>query len=171
MSDTRQRVLDVRDLSVTFQGEQRTVHAVKNLSFHVDAGETLAIVGESGSGKSVSSLALMRLVEGGGGRIDTGQMMLTRRGGERIDLAQATPAQMRTLRGADLAMVFQEPMTSLNPVFTVGEQVAESIRLHQGMNNAQALAEALRRPQFIARQIELTCNQPGPWQQGLPGRR
>ena len=138
------RVLDVSNLSVTFQGEQRTVHAVKNLSFHVDAGETLAIVGESGSGKSVSSLALMRLVEGGGGRIDAGQMMLTRRNGERIDLAQASNAQMRTLRGADLAMVFQEPMTSLNPVFTVGEQVAESIRLHQGMNKAQALAEALR---------------------------
>jgi len=139
-----QRVIEVTDLSVSFPGEQRTVQAVRKLSFHVDTGETLAIVGESGSGKSVSSLALMRLVEQGGGRLDSGSMWLTRRNGERIDLARASQAQMRSLRGADLAMVFQEPMTSLNPVFTVGEQIAESIRLHQGLSHRAALAEALR---------------------------
>ena len=139
-----QRVLEVSDLSVSFPGAQRTVQAVRKLGFHVDAGETLAIVGESGSGKSVSSLALMRLVEQGGGRLDSGSMWLTRRSGERIDLAKASQAQMRGLRGADLAMVFQEPMTSLNPVFTVGEQIAESIRLHQGLSYRAALAEALR---------------------------
>jgi glutathione transport system ATP-binding protein len=138
------RVLEVSDLSVDFRSEQGPVHAVQGLGLHVDAGETLAIVGESGSGKSVSSLSLMRLVEQGGGRIVSGRMLLTRRGGERIDLAQASAAQMRRLRGADLAMVFQEPMTSLNPVFTVGEQVAESIRLHQGLGYRAALAEALR---------------------------
>ncbi|HKW82720.1 MAG TPA: dipeptide ABC transporter ATP-binding protein [Burkholderiaceae bacterium] len=138
------RVLEVNDLSVEFRTEQGPVHAVQNLSLHVDAGETLAIVGESGSGKSVSSLALMRLVEQGGGRITGGRMLLTRRDGQRIDLARATSAQMRRLRGADLAMVFQEPMTSLNPVFTVGEQIAESIRLHQGLGYRAALAEALR---------------------------
>ena len=140
----RARVIEVSDLSVSFPGQQRTVRAVRRLGFHVDAGETLAIVGESGSGKSVSSLALMRLVEQGGGRLDSGSMWLTRRSGERIDLAQASQAQMRGLRGADLAMVFQEPMTSLNPVFTVGEQIAESIRLHQGLSYRAALAEALR---------------------------
>jgi glutathione transport system ATP-binding protein len=139
-----QRVLEVSDLSVRFRGERRTVQAVRHLSFTVDAGETLAIVGESGSGKSVSSLALMRLVEHGGGEIDSGRMLLTRRNGERIDLARASNSQMRKLRGADLAMVFQEPMTSLNPVFTVGEQIAESIRLHQGHSRTEALAEALR---------------------------
>ena len=140
----RQRVIEVKDLSVSFASEQRTVHAVRNLGFHVDAGETLAIVGESGSGKSVSSLALMRLVEQGGGRLGSGSMWLTRRNGERLDLARASQSQMRSLRGADLAMVFQEPMTSLNPVFTVGEQIAESIRLHQGLSRQAALAEALR---------------------------
>jgi glutathione transport system ATP-binding protein len=138
------RVLEVADLSVEFRTEQGPVHAVQGLSLQVDAGQTLAIVGESGSGKSVSSLALMRLVEQGGGRITGGRMLLTRRDGQRIDLAQATSAQMRRLRGADLAMVFQEPMTSLNPVFTVGEQIAESIRLHQGLGYRAALAEALR---------------------------
>ncbi len=138
------RVLEVADLSVEFRSEQGPVHAVQGLSLQVDAGQTLAIVGESGSGKSVSSLALMRLVEQGGGRITGGRMLLTRRDGQRIDLALATSAQMRRLRGADLAMVFQEPMTSLNPVFTVGEQIAESIRLHQGLGYRAALAEALR---------------------------
>ncbi|WP_027476118.1 dipeptide ABC transporter ATP-binding protein [Curvibacter gracilis] len=143
-ADSPRRVLEVQDLRVSFRTEQGRLQAVKGLSFHVDAGETLAIVGESGSGKSVSSLALMRLVEQGGGAIDSGQMWLTRRSGERVDLARASARQMRSLRGADLAMVFQEPMTSLNPVFTVGEQIAESIRLHQGLGRTAALAEALR---------------------------
>ncbi|MDF1485501.1 dipeptide ABC transporter ATP-binding protein [Ramlibacter sp. H39-3-26] len=136
------RVLDVRNLGVSFRNG--AVQAVRALDLHVDAGETLAIVGESGSGKSVASLALMRLVEQGGGRIGSGEMWLTRRGGARVDLARATQAQMRGIRGADMAMVFQEPMTSLNPVFTVGEQVAESLRLHQGLGRRAAAAEALR---------------------------
>ncbi|BDT67130.1 glutathione import ATP-binding protein GsiA [Comamonadaceae bacterium OS-1] len=138
------RVLEVQRLSVRFETKERVVDAVRDLSFHVNAGETLAIVGESGSGKSVSSLALMRLVENGGGRILSGSMQFHRRDGSSLDLAQASPATMRGIRGAEMAMVFQEPMTSLNPVFPVGEQIAESIRLHQHLGRAAALAEALR---------------------------
>ena len=138
------RVLDVQHLSVRFETKERVVDAVRDLSFYVNAGETLAIVGESGSGKSVSSLALMRLVENGGGRILSGRMQFHRRDGSSLDLAQASPATMRGIRGAEMAMVFQEPMTSLNPVFPVGEQIAESIRLHQHLGRAAALAEALR---------------------------
>ncbi|CAM3434816.1 dipeptide ABC transporter ATP-binding protein [Bordetella flabilis] len=138
------RVAQVRDLTVRFASAERTVEAVRNLSFHVDRGETLAIVGESGSGKSVTSLALMRLVEHGGGRIATGSMRLRRRSGQVIELVGASQRDMRGVRGADMAMIFQEPMTSLNPVFTAGEQIAESIRLHQGMDSAAARAEALR---------------------------
>jgi len=138
------RVVQVEDLTVHFATSERTVEAVRNLSFHVDRGETLAIVGESGSGKSVTSLALMRLVEHGGGRIVNGRMALRRRGGSVIDLARAGQREMRGVRGADMAMIFQEPMTSLNPVFTAGDQIAESIRLHQGMDAAAARAEALR---------------------------
>ncbi|WP_213303026.1 dipeptide ABC transporter ATP-binding protein [Paraburkholderia sacchari] len=140
----RNRIVQVNELNVEFRGSERTVHAVKHLSFHVDSGETLAIVGESGSGKSVTSLALMRLVEYGGGCITGGQMALRRRNGQIVDLAQCPAQQMRALRGADLAMIFQEPMTSLNPVFPVGEQIAESIRLHQGLSSREARAEALR---------------------------
>jgi len=140
----KQGVVRVVDLSVRFSSSERTVEAVRNLSFHVDRGETLAIVGESGSGKSVTSLALMRLVEHGGGKIIHGNMTLRRRDGTLVDLAHADPKLMRSVRGADMAMIFQEPMTSLNPVFTAGEQIAESIRLHQRLGNSAARAETLR---------------------------
>ncbi|WP_454055935.1 dipeptide ABC transporter ATP-binding protein [Cupriavidus sp. Marseille-Q8015] len=144
-----ERVVAVRGLTVRFATSERSVEAVRNLSFHVDRGETLAVVGESGSGKSVTSLALMRLVEHGGGRIVSGSMSLRRRGGDVIDLVNASDATLRGVRGADVAMIFQEPMTSLNPVFPVGEQIAESIRLHQGMNRAAARAEALRMLELV----------------------
>ncbi len=151
------RVLGVEDLSVRFTTSERTVDAVRHLSFHVDRGETLAIVGESGSGKSVTSLALMRLVEHGGGRVLGGRMAFRRRGGQVLDLAQAGDATMRGIRGADIAMIFQEPMTSLNPVFTAGDQIAESIREHQGKSAAAARAEALRMLELVripeARQV------------------
>ncbi|AFQ50844.1 dipeptide ABC transporter ATP-binding protein [Burkholderia cepacia] len=139
-----QRVVAVDDLSVMFRREHATFDAVRNVSFHVDRGETLAIVGESGSGKSVTSLALMRLVEHGGGEITSGRIALRRRGGALVDLAQASAATMRGIRGADIAMIFQEPMTSLNPVFTVGDQISEAIALHQSKHAAEARAEALR---------------------------
>lgn len=138
------RVVEVRNLSVYFKQEEQRTDAVRNLTFSVDRGETLAIVGESGSGKSVTSLALMRLVEHTGGVIHQGDMLFRRRDGQVLDLRGARQRVMRTLRGADLAMIFQEPMTSLNPVFPVGEQIAESIRLHQKMDRRAARAETLR---------------------------
>ncbi|WP_099350651.1 dipeptide ABC transporter ATP-binding protein [Erwinia amylovora] len=138
------KVLSVRDLSVSFAREGQHIQAVKNLSLDVHAGETLAIVGESGSGKSVTSLALMRLVEQGGGTLDSGSIWFHRRQQPPVDLAILSQRQLRRIRGADMAMIFQEPMTSLNPVFSVGEQIAESIRLHQGKSHAEALAEARR---------------------------
>jgi glutathione transport system ATP-binding protein len=144
-----QRVVDVSGLSVRFTTSERTVDAVRDLSFHVDRGETLAIVGESGSGKSVTSLSLMRLVEHGGGRIVGGRMLFRRRRGDVLDLVQADAATMRGIRGADIAMIFQEPMTSLNPVFTAGDQIAESIRVHQGKDAAAARAEALRMLELV----------------------
>ncbi|MDM8358343.1 dipeptide ABC transporter ATP-binding protein [Pandoraea communis] len=144
-----ERVLDVSGLTVQFATSERVVTAVRDLSFHVDRGETLAIVGESGSGKSVTSLAAMRLVENGGGSITQGSMIMRRRNGKLVDLTRASGRTMRSIRGADMAMIFQEPMTSLNPVFPVGEQIAESIRLHQGKDVASARAEALRMLELV----------------------
>lgn len=138
-----EQVLAVRDLNVRFQHETTVTDAVRHLSLDLFRGETLALVGESGSGKSVTSLALMRLIEQAGGVV-SGEVQLRRRNGDILDLMRASKGQMRRVRGADMAMIFQEPMTSLNPVFSVGEQIAESIRLHQGLSHAGALAEARR---------------------------
>ena len=139
-----ERVIQVKGLSVAFKTPERTVDAVRNVSFHVNRGETLAIVGESGSGKSVTSLSLMRLVEFGKGRITQGEILLRRRSGDVLNLAAALEPAMRTVRGADIAMIFQEPMTSLNPSFTTGRQIAEALHLHQGMDPSAARAATLR---------------------------
>ena len=143
-ADSAPRVLEVDGLTVDFVTTDRVVHAVRDLSFAIGRGETIAVVGESGSGKSVTALSVMRLVEHGGGRIVRGNVRFARPGGTTVDLARLDAATMRDIRGAEIAMIFQEPMTSLNPVFPVGEQIAESIRLHQGKNAGAARAEALR---------------------------
>lgn len=137
-------VLAVSNLNITFEQEQQRVSAVRNLSFRLKRGETLAIVGESGSGKSVTALSLMRLIEQAGGEVRCDEMLLRRRNRQVIELGEQSASQMRHVRGADIAMIFQEPMTSLNPVFTVGEQIAESIRLHQGASHEEAMVEAKR---------------------------
>jgi glutathione transport system ATP-binding protein len=141
--DSRE-VLAVQQLNIAFQEERQFIPAVKNLSFSLNRGETLAIVGESGSGKSVTALSLMRLLEQSGGKVECDTMLLRRRNRQVIDLTELSSSQMQGVRGADIAMIFQEPMTSLNPVFPVGEQIAESIRLHQGLSGDEALAEAKR---------------------------
>ncbi len=137
------RLIEVDDLRIHFPLEDRTVKAVDGVSWHIDKGETLAVVGESGSGKSVTAMGLMRLTDNAGGRIPTGRIMFRKPEGNVIDIVQQTPEQMRSIRGNDISMIFQEPMTSLNPVFTVGFQIAEAIMLHQGKTEDQALTQAL----------------------------
>ncbi|MEO6748025.1 MAG: ATP-binding cassette domain-containing protein, partial [Casimicrobiaceae bacterium] len=137
-------LLVVDGLTVEFASAERRVVAVRDLGFSIARGETVAVVGESGSGKSVTALSIMRLVEQGGGRITAGTMRFARSDAPAVDLAHASAATMRAIRGDDIAMVFQEPMTSLNPVMTAGEQIAESIRLHQRKDAQAARAEALR---------------------------
>ncbi|WP_141118829.1 ATP-binding cassette domain-containing protein, partial [Pandoraea sp. PE-S2R-1] len=125
-------VARVQNLSVAFGSSKANLPpVVRNVSFDVRRGQTLAIVGESGSGKSVTSLSMMRLIELGGGRIVSGSMQLHTPSGEVIDLAQTPEEKMRRLRGSAIGMIFQEPMTSLNPVFKIGAQLIEAIRLHQ----------------------------------------
>ena len=135
-------VLQVRGLNVVFNQQQQAFSAVRDLSFTLRRGETLAIVGESGSGKSVTSLALMRLLDRAVSEVRSDALLLRRRSRQVIELSEQSDAEMRGVRGADMAMIFQEPMTSLNPVFTIGEQIAESIRLHQGLKHDEALREA-----------------------------
>ncbi len=140
--NTDMPLLQVNGLSVDFKTEDGIFHAVKALDFSVNAGETLAIVGESGSGKSVTSLSIMRLIEFGGGKISHGQVFFNNKN-TLEDLVRLTQPQMNKVRGKNIAMIFQEPMTSLNPVFTIGDQIGEAIRLHQGGTHKEVRQEAL----------------------------
>ncbi|HYF87486.1 dipeptide ABC transporter ATP-binding protein [Azospirillum sp.] len=142
--ETAPALLSVEGLSVAFDGEHGPVRVVDDVSFTVAPGETVAIVGESGSGKSVTSLSLMRLVDYAGGRIVGGRIRFKGRDGRERDLASPPAEALTAMRGNDIAMVFQEPMTSLNPVFTIGDQIAEAVMLHQGLDRKAARAEALR---------------------------
>jgi len=133
-------LLSVRDLTVTFG----SFTAVDGISFDLYDGQTLAVVGESGSGKSVTALSIMGLVElGTRGRIEEGEILFRQPDDSTIDLVQATEDQMREIRGNQISMIFQEPLTSLNPVYTVGNQVAEAVMLHQGLDKADAQARVL----------------------------
>ena len=137
-----QPIASIRGLRVEFETKDGPVVGVEDVSFDINPGETVCVVGESGSGKSVSSLSLMRLVEFGGGTIAGGQLVFDR-DGKSQDLAQGDAALMRQLRGNEIGMIFQEPMTALNPVFTVGRQLTEGLRLHKGLGKAAAEARAI----------------------------
>jgi len=138
-----QALARIENLRVEFETKDGTVVGVEDVSFSINPGETVAVVGESGSGKSVSSLSLMRLVEYGGGSITGGRMIFDRKDGKELDLAKADKDLMKTIRGNEIGMIFQEPMTALNPVFTVEKQLTEGLRVHRGLNKEQAKARAL----------------------------
>ena len=131
-------LLRVRDLQVHFDTDSGVLHAVDGVNFHIDRSETLGVVGESGCGKSVTAMTIMKLLAMPPGRIAKGEIWF-----EEQDLVQADAQTMRNLRAKEIAMIFQEPMTSLNPVLNVGEQIAESLRLHEGLTPKQALAKAI----------------------------
>ena len=131
-------LLEVRDLRVSFKTEDGIIKAVNGLSYSVDSGSTLGIVGESGSGKSVNALSIMRLIPMPPGRIDGGTISLRGR-----NLLTVPEAEMRKIRGKDIAMIFQDPMTSLNPVLTIGDQVSETVRLHLKLGKKDAQAKTI----------------------------
>ena len=137
-------ILAVERLRTQFPTRQGLVKAVDDISFRILRGETLAVVGESGSGKSVMSLSIMRLAALSGGVITSGRMNFRRRDGQVIDLASEPESAMRRVRGNEIAMIFQEPMTSLDPVHSVGNQIAEAVRLHQKVGRAEAFEIAVR---------------------------
>ena len=136
-------LVTVDHLKVTFATDSGPVTAVEDVSFAIRPGETVCVVGESGSGKSVTSLSLMRLVEFGGGTIAGGALSFVRPDGSTLNVATASPAVMGEIRGNEIGMIFQEPMTSLNPVFTVERQLTDGLILHKGLSRDAARARAL----------------------------
>jgi peptide/nickel transport system ATP-binding protein len=149
MAATPEPLLQVRGLQTHFFTDDGVVKAVEDVSFALFPRETLAIVGESGSGKSVTSLSIMRLIPNPPGRIVGGEILFRMRDGRVVDLAQLPARAMRKLRGADIAMIFQEPMTSLDPVFTIGDQIAEAASLHLGLDRTDALKRALEMLELV----------------------
>ena len=126
-------LMDVKNLVTRFYTQEGTVYAVNNVSYKLNEGETLGVVGESGSGKSVHALSIMRLIPSPPGKVENGEVIFQGR-----DLLKLSGDEMRLVRGAEIAMIFQDPMTSLNPVLTIGTQITEALKLHMGMNNKQA---------------------------------
>lgn len=133
-----QTLLQVKDLKTHFFLEDGVVPAVDGVSFHLNRGETLAVVGESGSGKSITATSIMRLIPNPPGRIVGGEILYNGQ-----DLLKKTEKEMRDIRGNRISMIFQEPMTSLNPVFRVGHQISESLMIHQGLNKKDALEKSI----------------------------
>ncbi|UTR16397.1 ABC transporter ATP-binding protein [Salipaludibacillus sp. LMS25] len=137
MLDNLKTIIDVNELQTSFFTSKGEVRAVDGVSFDVPSGKTLGIVGESGSGKSITSLSIMRLIESPG-KVKGGSILFN---GE--DLLSKSEADMRSIRGNQISMIFQEPMTSLNPVFTIGDQIAESYMIHEKLSKKEALIKAL----------------------------
>jgi len=137
MTERKDSLLTIEGLSVAFFTEEGVVRAVNEVSYEVPAGQTVAVVGESGCGKSVTALAILRLIPDPPGRITQGRIMFRGR-----NLLELSEGEMRRIRGNEIAMVFQEPMTSLNPVYTAGDQIAEAIELHQGLRGSAARGRA-----------------------------
>ena len=127
-------ILEIKDLCVEFMTMEGTVKAVDHLSYTLHKGEKLGIVGESGSGKSVSSLAIMQLIPNPPGKITEGEIIYKKQ-----DLVKFSEGDMQKIRGNDISMIFQEPMTSLNPIIKCGKQIAESLELHRNMKKKEAM--------------------------------
>jgi len=134
----KKKLLEVKNLVTTFKTDEGEVRAVNDISFTLYRGETVGIVGESGSGKSVTSLSIMRLIPNPPGRIESGEILYYAADGEVIDITKLADKDLMSIRGNEISMIFQEPMTSLNPVYTCGDQVAETIILHQRKTKKEA---------------------------------
>jgi oligopeptide transport system ATP-binding protein len=130
-------LLQVRNLVTQFDTDEGTVHAVNGISYNLAAGESIAIVGESGSGKSVGVLSILGLIPSPPGRIESGEVWFNGR-----NLLNLSPSEIRKIRGREIAMIFQDPMTSLNPVLTIGAQITEALRNHQRLSRREANRQA-----------------------------
>ena len=159
------KVLEVDDLTVWFDLEEETVKAVNNVSFTLDKGKSLGIVGETGAGKTTSALAIMNLVQTPPGVIESGSIKVCGH-----DMLKMKPAQLETIRGKDVAMIFQDPMTSLNPVMTVGDQIAESIEIHENMTHSEAFDKACEMLETVGIPRERAIDYPHQFSGGMRQR-
>lgn len=140
-----EKILEVKDLRVSFHTYAGEVQAVRGISFYLKKGETLAVVGESGCGKTVTSKSLMRLIPEPPGEIKEGSKILF----DGKDISIMSERELRELRGSDISMIFQDPMTSLNPTMTIGKQIAESLIIHRGMSKTEAMNEAIKMLELV----------------------
>lgn len=140
-----EKILEVKDLRVSYHTYAGEVQSVRGVSFHLNKGETLAVVGESGCGKSVTAKSIMRLIQTPPGEIKKESQILF----DGKDITKLDEKELREIRGADISMIFQDPMTSLNPTMTIGKQIAESLIIHRGMNKQEALKEAVKMLQLV----------------------
>ncbi|MFP4016458.1 MAG: ABC transporter ATP-binding protein [Halanaerobiales bacterium] len=138
MANKKEKLLELKNLKTYFYTESGVAQAVDGVNFEIYPGETLGVVGESGCGKSVTSLSVMRLIPEPPGKIEDGEIIFKGR-----DLTKLSNAEMRKIRGNEISMIFQEPMTSLNPVFTIGNQISEAIMLHKDVNKKEAMAQSV----------------------------
>ncbi|MEO7056896.1 MAG: ATP-binding cassette domain-containing protein, partial [Caldimonas sp.] len=137
-------LLEIRDLKVHFKTDDGWLHAVDGVDISIERGQTVSVVGESGCGKTVTAMTVLKLVPMPPGRIAGGQVLWQGK-----DLVTASADEMRRIRAKEIAIVFQEPMTSLNPVYSVGEQIAESLRLHEGLGRKAALERAVEMLELV----------------------
>lgn len=151
MSTDREILLEVRNLKTYFHTDGGVVKAVDDVSFHIERGKTLGVVGESGCGKSITSLSIMHLVPRPHGKIEGGKIIYHKSENESIEITSLDPfgKEIRSIRGNEIAMVFQEPMTSLNPLYTVGNQIIEAIQLHQGIKKKEAREKAIQMLELV----------------------
>lgn len=139
-----EKLLDIKDLAVHYASGKDTVKAVNGISFSLEKGESLGLVGETGAGKTTTALAIMGLVPNPPGKVVNGEILF-----EGEDLLQTSQADMRKIRGAKISMIFQDPMTALNPVLTVGEQICEVIHLHQNIPRTEATQRAVQMMELV----------------------
>ena len=138
-----EKLIDIKNLEVHFPLKNETIKAVDDVTWHINKGETVAIVGESGSGKSVTAMSLMRLTDYSGGKINSGSINFSKLNGDFLNLSKLSQNEMRNIRGKDISMIFQEPMTSLNPVLKISTQMNEILIKHDGLNDEEATQKSI----------------------------
>ena len=165
MNNEHDTLLEIRNLTIHYRTDQGVVHAVENLNLRLGMGETLGFVGETGAGKTTTALGIMQLIPTPPGSIVSGEIIF-----EGEDLLKKTPEQMREILGAKIAMIFQDPMTSLNPVLTVGQQIAEMIELHKSVSRGEALTLAAKMLEKVGIRRERLNDYPHQFSGGMKQR-